>query len=162
MTGTGPTRPPPLSPRLAAVVGALPLEPGMWVLEIGCGPGAAAREIARRVAPGHVVAIDRSATAVAQARRACAEEIAAGLLTVRQAAVEELAADPGDRPFDLAVAIRVGALDGRHPEAGAVALARLGAVLAPDARLFVDGGDPLLEIVVPRGGTSAPDARPGP
>ncbi|MER8437086.1 class I SAM-dependent methyltransferase [Mesorhizobium sp. M1312] len=33
----------------------------MRVLEIGCGPGAAAREIARRIGDGHVLAIDRSA-----------------------------------------------------------------------------------------------------
>ncbi|MEU4394889.1 hypothetical protein [Kribbella sp. NPDC023855] len=38
-----------LSSRLAAVVDALPLVPGLRVLEFGCGPGAAAGEVARRV-----------------------------------------------------------------------------------------------------------------
>jgi len=49
-----------LSKRLRAVVDALPLQEGMRVLEIGCGPGAAAREVARRIGGGHVHAIDRS------------------------------------------------------------------------------------------------------
>jgi cyclopropane fatty-acyl-phospholipid synthase-like methyltransferase len=31
-----------LSPRLTAIVNALPLKAGMRVLEIGCGPGATA------------------------------------------------------------------------------------------------------------------------
>jgi cyclopropane fatty-acyl-phospholipid synthase-like methyltransferase len=145
----------PLSARLAAVVEALPLARGMRVLEIGCGPGAAAREVARRVAPGHVVAIDRSAKAVAQAERACASEITAGLLTVRLAAIEDLELGQDEQPFDLAFAIRVGALDGRHPAAGERALHRLSALLAPGARLFVDGGDPLREVEVRRGGAPA-------
>jgi tRNA A58 N-methylase Trm61 len=56
-----------LSPRLSAIVDALPLEPGLRVIEIGCGPGAAAREVANRVGPsGHVLAVDRSAKAIAQ------------------------------------------------------------------------------------------------
>jgi SAM-dependent methyltransferase len=56
-----------LSPRLLAIVDALPLQQGMRVLEIGCGPGAASREITRRIGDGHVLAIDRSAKAIAQA-----------------------------------------------------------------------------------------------
>lgn len=51
-----------LSPRLSRIVEALPLDPGMRVIEIGCGPGAAVRAVADRVDPnGHVLAIDRSA-----------------------------------------------------------------------------------------------------
>jgi len=34
------------------------LEPGVSVLDVGCGPGALTIEIARRVAPGHVVGMD--------------------------------------------------------------------------------------------------------
>lgn len=141
--------PPRISPRLAAVVDALPLEPHMRVLEIGCVPGAAARAVAARLVTGSVLAIDRSATAVAQAEAACAEEIAAGRLRVRRAAVEEFVPEPGEGPFDLVFAVRVGALDGRHPEAGRRAMARIAAALAPGGRLFLDGGDPLREVPVP-------------
>lgn len=43
-----------LSARLQAVIEALPLRPGIRVLEIGCGPGVAARAIAHRIGDGHV------------------------------------------------------------------------------------------------------------
>lgn len=121
------------------------------MVEIGCGPGAAAREVARRVAPhGHVLAVDRSVSAIEQVRRTGAHLIAAGLLTVRHAEVEELVLGPGEAPYDLAFAVRVGALDGRHPDAGRRALDRLRDVLAPHGRLFIDGGDPLLELELPQ------------
>ncbi|MEU4424009.1 methyltransferase domain-containing protein [Actinoplanes sp. NPDC024001] len=135
-----------LSPRLAAIVDALPLTPHLRVLEIGCGPGAAARAVAARLTTGHIVAIDRSATAVEQATAACAAEIAAGRMSVRRATAEEFALEPGEEPFDLVFAVRVGALDGRHPAAGRLALARIAAVTRPTGRVFIDGGDPLREI----------------
>lgn len=135
-----------LSPRLKAIVDALPLRPGMRVLEIGCGPGAAAREVARRIGDGQVLAIDRSATAIAQAQAACAEEIAAGRLVLRHAAAEDLELARGEAPYDLAFAVRLGALDGRHPEAGLLARRRIAAALAPGGRLYIDGGNPLREL----------------
>lgn len=135
-----------LSPRLKAIVDALPLEEGMRVLEIGCGPGAAAREVARRLKQGHVLAIDRSAKAIAQAEAACTAEIASGRLSLRCVAAEDFALGLGEAPYDLAFAVRVGAFDGRHLEAGKLALARIAAALKPGARLFIDGGDPLREL----------------
>lgn len=135
-----------LSPRLRAIVDALPIEPGMRVIEIGCGPGAAARAVAARIGNGHVLAIDRSARAIAQAEARSATEIAAGKLSFRAVAIEDLQLLPGERRYDLAFGVRVGALDGRHPEAGLLALARLRAALKPGGRLFIDGGDPLREI----------------
>ena len=138
-----------LSPRLAAVVDALPLGPGMRVIEIGCGPGAAARAVAEIVGPdGHVLAIDRSAKAIRQLSDGAADLIAAGRLTPRLVAAEELELAFGEEPYDIAFAVRVGAFDGRHPDAGAKALERLSAALRPGGRLFIDGGDPLREITV--------------
>lgn len=138
------------SDRIREFFEALPLRPGLRVLEIGCGPGVAARLVAERVAPGRVLAIDRSAKAVEQARAASAAEIAAGVMEVRQAAVEDFVLEPGEARFDLVFAMRVGALDGRHPELEARALQRIGAALAPQGRVFIDGGDPLREITLAR------------
>jgi cyclopropane fatty-acyl-phospholipid synthase-like methyltransferase len=139
-----------LSPRLAEIVAALPLQPHLRILEIGCGPGAAARAVAARLVSGHILAIDRSATAIAHARKNAAAEIASGRLRVRHVAVEDFTLQPDEEPFDLIFAIRVGALDGRHPEAGEQALRRIAAATVPGARLFIDGGQPLRELPIPR------------
>ncbi|KAI5912240.1 cyclopropane-fatty-acyl-phospholipid synthase family protein [Thauera sp. 2A1] len=130
---------PALSPRLQKILDALPLQPGLRVLEIGCGPGALARAIAMRVAPGQVLGIDRSARAVAQAMAASAEAIAAGHVSFRQVAAEDFVLAPGEAPFDLIVAVRVGAFDGRHPDARARAWPRLADAHAPGGCLVVDG-----------------------
>jgi SAM-dependent methyltransferase len=135
-----------LSPRLARLVAALPLRPGMRVLEIGCGPGAAARWVAARLGPGSVLAIDRSERAIAQAAAAGGAELASGRLRLRCVAAEDFVLGDGEAPF--AFAFRVGALDGRHPAAGVAARARIAAALAPGGRLFIDGGDPLREVVL--------------
>jgi SAM-dependent methyltransferase len=55
---------------------AAALTPGTPVLDVGCGPGTITADIARRVAPGRVVAVDRAPEVVAEATAACA---AAGL-----------------------------------------------------------------------------------
>ena len=135
------------SDRIRDFVAALPLRPGLRVLEIGCGPGVAARLAAARIAPGMILAIDRSARAVAQAKAASAAEIAAGSMMVRHCAAEDFTLDDGEAPFDLAFAMRVGALDGRHPEIERQALECIRCALVPGGRLFIDGGDPLREIV---------------
>lgn len=140
-----------LSPRLRLLVDALPLAPGMRVVEIGCGPGAAARAVAELIGEdGHVLAVDRSPRAIEQVQRTAAELIAAGRISTRCCAVEDLALGPQEPRFDLAFAFRVGALDGRHPEAGKRALARLAEVLTPEGRLFIDRDDKLHEVDLPR------------
>ena len=141
-----------LSPRLMAIVSALPLRPGMRVLEIGCGPGAAAREIAHRIGGGHVLALDRSTKAIAQARAASVAEIASGRLSFRQVAIEDFELEPGEAPYDIALAIRVGVLDGGHPAAETEAYRRIAAALTPSGQLFIDGGDPLRAVRIRRSG----------
>lgn len=55
------------------------------VLEIGCGSGAAADLICRRLeGKGKMFAIDRSEAGVDRTKQRCAEHIEAGRLTVRQ------------------------------------------------------------------------------
>lgn len=119
-----------LSSRLAEIVDDLPLRPWLRVMEIGSGPGAAGHAVADCVGPGgYVLAIDRSAKAIAQLTAAAAELIAAGRLTLRRVAAEALELEPGEERYDIAFAVRVGALDGRDPGAGAQALERLGRAL---------------------------------
>ncbi len=138
-----------LSPRLRAIVDALPLRPGMRVLEIGGGSGAAARAVASRIGEGQVLMIDRSAKSVALARARSVAEIESGRLRVREVAVEDLELLDGEDLFDLAFAVRVGVLDGRHPEAYPVALRRISRALTPQGMLFIDDGDPLRRIELP-------------
>jgi cyclopropane fatty-acyl-phospholipid synthase-like methyltransferase len=118
-----------LSPRLKGILEALPLAPGMRVLEVGCGPGALARAMSSVIGDGHVLGIDRSDRAIAQAIAGSRDEIAAGRLSFRTVAAEDFVIEPGEAPFDLVVAVRVGALP------------RLRAALALGRRIFVDGAE---------------------
>lgn len=146
---------PALSPRLRGVVDALPLAHGMRVIEIGCGPGAAAREVAARIGPnGHVLAVDRSQRAIEQLTQSAADLISSGRLSARTAMVEDLVLQPGEQLYHVAFAVRVGVLDGRHPKLYDLALQRIAAMLQPGGQLFIDGGDPLKELPLP--------PRPGP
>lgn len=137
-----------LSKRLSAIVDSLPLYPGIRILEIGCGPGAAAREISTRIGNGSILAIDRSAKAIQQAIAGSQKEIGTGRLSFKQAAIETFELDEGVEPFDLAFAIRVGALDGRHPELETLALQRIAKALKKTGKLFIDGGSPLKEVAI--------------
>ena len=105
-----------LSARLKDIVRALPLKDGMRVLEIGCGPGAMAREISRHLGDGHILAIDRSAKAIQQAIAGSQKEISSGRLSFKQVAIEKFTPEPNQQLFDMVIGVRVGALDGRHPE----------------------------------------------
>lgn len=135
-----------LSKRLNDIVIALPLRNGVRVLEIGCGPGAMAREISRHIGNGHILAIDRSAKAIQQAIAGSQKEIASGKLSFRQVAIEKFELKPSEELFDIAIAVRVGALDGRHPKLEKQALLNIAKSLTKKGRLFIDGGNPLKEI----------------
>jgi cyclopropane fatty-acyl-phospholipid synthase-like methyltransferase len=136
------------SKRLADIVDKLPLKDGLRVLEIGCGPGAMAREIAKRIGDGHVLAIDRSAKAIQQAIAGSNTEIKTGALLFRQVPIEKFELEAKEKPFDIAVAVRVGALDGRHPEIEKQALIKIAKALTKKGKLFIDGGNPLKELPI--------------
>ena len=53
------------------VVSALHIEPGMMVIDIGCGDGYFTAAIARRVGRGHVIGLDLDPTMLQQAQAAC-------------------------------------------------------------------------------------------
>lgn len=135
-----------ISPRLLEIVNELPLKEGIRVLEIGCGPGAMAREISKRIGNGYILAIDRSAKAIQQAISGSQIEMKSGKLSFRQVEIEEFELGPNEKPYDFAAAVRVGALDGRHPEIEKQSLHKIVRALTKDGKLFIDGGNPLKEI----------------
>ncbi|MDQ1293617.1 MAG: hypothetical protein QG608_1498 [Actinomycetota bacterium] len=50
------------------------LEPGMSLLDVGCGPGSLTADLASRVAPGHVTALDPSPEVLAKAQTLAEEQ----------------------------------------------------------------------------------------
>ena len=48
----------------------------------------------------------------------------------------------------MAVAVRVGAVDGRHPEIEEQALEKIAKALTPEGKMFIDGGNPLKEVLL--------------
>jgi len=91
------------------------------VLEIGCGTGGLARQIARRGA--NVTAVDASADAIAEARSLTASHLG---IEYRVVDIERLA----PRGFDLVIVHALPAPD---------VLSRLAEALRPGATLFVSG-----------------------
>ncbi|WP_439581741.1 class I SAM-dependent methyltransferase [Dyadobacter bucti] len=132
-----------LSQRLQEIVDAMPLKEGMRVLEIGCGSGAAAREVSKRVPGGRILGIDRSSKAIGQAIESSKAEIASGILSFRAESIENFELQEGEEQFDIAFAVRVGALDGRHPEIERQAIEKIRKALKRNGKLYIDGGDPL-------------------
>src|SRR5688572_23206006 len=106
---------PQISKRLLAIVNLLPLKEGLRILEVGSGTGNAAREICSRFENIYVLAIDRSDKAIEQSVKNSKDEIKSGKLKFQKAKIEEFELNE-EKLFDVAFAIRVGALDGRHPE----------------------------------------------
>src|SRR5918998_839274 len=70
--------------RIVWAVGVLDVQPNDQILEIGCGPGAAAELICARLEKGKLFAIDRSESGVDRTKRRNKQYVDAGRLTVRQ------------------------------------------------------------------------------
>ena len=140
-----------ISQRLSRIIDALPVKRGMRVREIGCGPGVVARGVVNRIEDTYVLAIDRSRKAIEGAERLSMREINSGRLRFICSNIEDFELPESEPPFDLAVAIRVGVLDGRHPDRERIALDRISKCLKGTGRLFIDGGAPLKEIDVKKG-----------
>ena len=107
------------------------------MLEVGCGPGVAAALLCPLLTPGgHLLAVDRSPVAVRRTAERNAEHVAAGVLTVRQAALREL--DLPDGGLDAAFCVNVNLFwTGRCDREVAV----LRHALRPGGRLLVCFGD---------------------
>jgi len=80
------------------------LEPGMRLLDVGCGPGTLTADLARLVAPGEVVGVDVSADVVAEATAFAAE---AGAQNVSFLAGDFRSAGLGAGSFDVVHAHQV-------------------------------------------------------
>jgi ubiquinone/menaquinone biosynthesis C-methylase UbiE len=81
----------------------LGVRPDDRVLEIGCGPGLAIRELSRIAHAGYVCGIDHSEVMLRQARRRNADGLRRGIVDLRLASVDELPAF--DAPFDKILAV---------------------------------------------------------
>lgn len=68
--------------RIRWAVDLLDIHSDQRILEIGCGPGVAAGLVAVRLTTGHLVAIDRSATAISRAAARNTAHVDAGRLTL--------------------------------------------------------------------------------
>jgi tRNA1(Val) A37 N6-methylase TrmN6 len=102
-------------------VDQLHVRPTDRVLEIGCGNGVAASLICARLTTGHLTAIDRSATAIAAARKRLAEHRDAGRVSLLAGSLARATLRPCEFHRALAVNVNVFWLD---PEAELEVLAR--------------------------------------
>ncbi len=110
------------------------LHAGMRVLDVGCGPGTITVDLARRVDPGPVMGVDRSADVVAEAR-AVAEQAGVANVDVTVGDVYALEFDPGS--FDVVHAHPVL----QHLSDPVAALREMARVCAPDGLVAVRDSD---------------------
>jgi ubiquinone/menaquinone biosynthesis C-methylase UbiE len=101
------------------------------VLEIGCGPGVAVRELARVAAGGYVCGLDHSEVMVRQARKRNAEAVRRGQVELKLGRVERLPAF--EAPFDKILAVNALQLWDRPVEP----LRELRRVLRSDGRIAI-------------------------
>lgn len=110
------------------------LRAGTRVLDVGCGPGTITVDLARRVDPGPVIGVDRSADVVAEAR-AAAEQ--AGVANVEVAVGDVYALDFEPASFDVVHAHQVL----QHLSDPVAALREMARVCAPDGVVAVRDSD---------------------
>ncbi len=80
------------------------LQPGMSVLDVGCGPGTITADLAAVVAPGDVVGVDASAVVLEEARAVAGER---GLTNASFAVADAYALPFADATFDVVHAHQV-------------------------------------------------------
>jgi len=102
------------------------------VLEVGCGPGAAAELLCGRLTRGTLLAIDRSPIAVARTEKRNAGHIGDGRLRVIHGVLADLAVDSG--AFDAALAVDVNVFWTTSARAELEVIAH---ALAPGGRLAI-------------------------
>lgn len=134
------------SPRLLNIVEELPLKNGIRILEIGCGTGTMAREIANRFDKIFIFAIDRSEKAISQCVKNSQKEIANGKIHFHKADIENFSLPNKTDLFDLAIAVRVGAVDGRHPEIEKQALQNIKKALKINGKFYIDSENTVKQI----------------
>jgi SAM-dependent methyltransferase len=100
------------------------LASGMDLLDVGCGPGTITLDLARLVAPGRVVGIDRAEEPLAAAR---ADALAAGLANVAFEVGDAYALGARDGAFDVVHAHQVL----QHLSDPVAALVEMGRVAGP-------------------------------
>jgi SAM-dependent methyltransferase len=110
------------------------LEPGMDLLDVGCGPGTITLDLAARVAPGNVVGIDRAGEVVAQAAELGTRSAAEN---VRFATGDVYALEFDDATFDIVHAHQVV----QHLQDPVAALREMRRVLRTGGTLAVRDGD---------------------
>ena len=108
------------------------LRPGMNVLDVGCGPGTITADLARRVAPGTVVGIDRSDDVIALAAESVGD--VDGLLFTTG---DVYALDADDATFDIVHAHQVL----QHLSDPVAALREMRRVCRPDGLVAVRDSD---------------------
>jgi SAM-dependent methyltransferase len=119
------------------------LEPGLDLLDVGCGPGTITLDLAARVAPGRVVGIDRAEEVVAQAEALRAER---RVDTVRFATGDVYELDFDDASFDVVHAHQVL----QHLREPVAALRELRRVLRPSGTLAARDSDYAAFVWAPR------------
>jgi SAM-dependent methyltransferase len=110
------------------------LEPGMRLLDVGCGPGTITLDLAARVAPGHTTGVDRDAGVLAEARSALDSRQIPG---VEFRTADAYALEFDDESFDVVHAHQLL----QHLTDPVAALVEMRRVLRPGGVLAVRDGD---------------------